>query len=122
MLSSATLEPKDPAESTTKTYTRDQYGNVTSTTITGQGIPPITTSVKYDPKGRFIIQQTNALNKAPTKQQKGLRQTKREMAAKTTIDYEPLSGKKIQIYTKEHNAVVFAPIPFVMPVLGSVVW
>ena len=64
MLSSATLEPKDPAESTTKTYTRDQYGNVTSTTITGQGIPPITTSVKYDPKGRFIIQQTNALNQS----------------------------------------------------------
>ena len=26
------------------------------------------------------------------------------MGAKTTIDYEPLSGKKIQIYTKEHNA------------------
>jgi len=60
------LEPSDPNLSVTKTYQRDAFGNVVSTTTSWQD--PIsqdkqssTTKVSYDPLGRFVLSKTNAL-------------------------------------------------------------
>ncbi len=44
----------------TNTYGIDGYGNVTSTTATGADIVATTSSVVYDPKGRFVEEAKNS--------------------------------------------------------------
>ncbi len=55
-------EPDDEALFLTTKYERDVFGNIITTTISGQGIVPRVSKVRYDDYGRFVIQTTNPLN------------------------------------------------------------
>lgn len=61
MLQQTVIEPDDAAYTLTKEFTRDQFGNITQTKISGTDIETRTNSATYDPEGRFILMQTNAL-------------------------------------------------------------
>jgi RHS repeat-associated protein len=61
VLSQTITEPNDLDYSVTKDITRDDFGNIVATTITGKDIATRTTKLQYDDKGRFVIQETNPL-------------------------------------------------------------
>ncbi|MFA6409812.1 MAG: RHS repeat-associated core domain-containing protein [Gammaproteobacteria bacterium] len=66
LLLSTTVEPNNPQYCVITTYTRDAFGNITSTKISGLNdlFAPRTSSVVYDPTGRFVIKNINALGQA----------------------------------------------------------
>ena len=68
--------------------------------LDGNGLPDLIQSVWASNADQRTSAWLNAAKKLPDY----LTSITNGMGAKTTIDYEPLSGKKIQIYTKEHNA------------------
>jgi RHS repeat-associated protein len=61
-LTSSTLEPNSSTNQLTKTYTRDSFGNIIQTDITGSNIQARSEKASYDPTGAYIISKTNALN------------------------------------------------------------
>ncbi|MFT4176049.1 MAG: RHS repeat-associated core domain-containing protein [Luteolibacter sp.] len=59
LLVSETVEPGHPL-AVTKSYTRDSFGNIISTTVTTSGGSRGSSTV-YDNRGRFVVRETNAL-------------------------------------------------------------
>jgi YD repeat-containing protein len=59
LLKTETIEPGSTLSST-KTYTRDGFGNVTGTSVTGLGITRSGSSL-YDSQGRFFLAESNQL-------------------------------------------------------------
>jgi len=62
------VEPNNPALRVQTDYTYDAYGNKTSVTVSGAGVVSRTSTVTYDARGQFAIQNTNALNQSETAQ------------------------------------------------------
>ncbi len=60
LLISSTIEPGDPKAVTT-TYKRDKYGNIEKTILSAIGVQARTSSSIFDILGRFVIEETNAL-------------------------------------------------------------
>lgn len=58
------IEPGDPTLSQTTEYGYDPFGNRTTTTVSGFGISPRTTTVAYDANGMFPTSTTNAIGHA----------------------------------------------------------
>ncbi len=67
-LHTSTIEPNSTTNQLTKTYTRDGFGNMVQTDMTGANIDPRSEKVQYDPTGTFIIAKTNALNQTTSYQ------------------------------------------------------
>jgi len=65
LLSSETIEPGSNIWQKT-TYAYDAFGNRITTTVTGAGIAPRTTSVVYDSNGQFPFSTTNAQGHSET--------------------------------------------------------
>jgi len=63
-LKTETIEPDNAAVRQQTTYGYDGFGNRTTTTVTGAGITPRTTTVAYDINGMFPVSTTNALGHA----------------------------------------------------------
>jgi RHS repeat-associated protein len=61
-LTSSAVEPNSSTNQLTKTYTRDSFGNIIQTDITGANIQARSEKVSYDPTGAYIISKTNALH------------------------------------------------------------
>lgn len=62
------VEPNNPALRVQIDYTYDAYGNKTSVTVSGSGVVSRSSTVTYDARGQFAIQNTNALNQSETAQ------------------------------------------------------
>ncbi|MEI8055659.1 MAG: RHS repeat-associated core domain-containing protein, partial [bacterium] len=67
LLMQTIAEPDDLKLALTTKYERDVFGNIISTTVSGNGIDSRTAKVKYDDFGRFIIQTTNPLGQSTYK-------------------------------------------------------
>lgn len=66
LLNKTRVEPDDANFTLTKTFKRDSYGNIIATTTSGKDIESRTTTVQYDPVGRSVIQQVDALGAITT--------------------------------------------------------
>lgn len=64
LLMQTIAEPDDIKLALTTKYERDIFGNIISTTVSGEGIEPKIGKVKYDDYGRFTIQTTNPLKQS----------------------------------------------------------
>lgn len=62
LLMETIAEPLDKDMTLNTRYERDVFGNIITTTVSGQDIEERVTKTKYDNYGRFIIQTTNPLN------------------------------------------------------------
>jgi RHS repeat-associated protein len=60
LMSSEQIEPGNSALALTSAYTRDGFGNITTTTISGSDIVTRSSSNTYDTQGRFVLSRTNA--------------------------------------------------------------
>jgi RHS repeat-associated protein len=60
LLTQEQIEPGNSALQLTTAYTRDSFGNITTTTVSGADIVTRTTTNTYDAQGRFVISSTNA--------------------------------------------------------------
>lgn len=61
LLESETIEPNNAAFKSTKTYTRNDYGDIRRTENSANGITTRTNTSTYDARGRFMISGTNQL-------------------------------------------------------------
>lgn len=66
LLSSETIEPDDPNHEVVTSYVRDEFGNITSTTVVPVGMDARTTTTEYDSDGRFAIATMNAVGHRET--------------------------------------------------------
>jgi RHS repeat-associated protein len=64
MLAKTITEPDDPNYTLIKKVERDNFGNITKTTVSGKDVEPKVTVNKYDDNGRFVIQTINALGQS----------------------------------------------------------
>ncbi|MBT8069577.1 MAG: VCBS repeat-containing protein, partial [Gammaproteobacteria bacterium] len=55
------IEPDNPKLKITSTFSYDSFGNRRSTSKIGAGMSARTSRVAYDPQGRFVVRETNAL-------------------------------------------------------------
>ncbi len=61
------IEPDKPKFKITKRYEHDDYGNITSSTISASNLPTKTTRSEYDSKGRFVLHSYDVENYLTTK-------------------------------------------------------
>jgi YD repeat-containing protein len=61
LLSGETVEPDSLTLRLNKTYLRDNFGNITTTTVSGSGITPRVSTDTYSADGRFKLTSTNPL-------------------------------------------------------------
>jgi len=68
LLINTTVEPNNPQYCVSTDYTRDVFGNITSTKVSGlnDSFTARTSSSVYESTGRFIIKSVNALNQTTT--------------------------------------------------------
>ena len=125
LLKTETVEPGS-ALTSTKTYTRDGFGNVVATSVSGSGITRSGSSV-YDPQGRFLLGESNPPGHTVSYNydaQRALLLSTTDIARKTTtFGYDPhgtlvrtwhpdstLTGESTGYYAGELPAAVAANV------------
>ena len=61
LLTQAVTEPDMPSLRLEKTYSHDAFGNIQTSTMLAEGYPPRTTTTLFDDRGRYPVENINAL-------------------------------------------------------------